>query len=152
MESLVWCRRMENSSRKWTNKNLMLVLSHQPILTCDWCKILTITGHHYLNKILSLKIKDLKEVILVAKSKLNSAEDGELECCVCLSRLVEGSDTRKLPCCHLFHRECVDKWLILCRSTCPLCRLSINCEAMRREMELTEELMIWFSSYYAPGF
>lgn len=83
---------------------------------------------------------------------LNTVDDGDLECCVCLSRLVEGNGTRKLPCCHLFHRECVDKWLVLCQNTCPLCRLSINCEPMRREMELTEELMIWFSSYYAPGF
>ena len=107
-----------------------------------------------VSQILSLKIRDFKEVILVTESpaELNAAEDGELECCVCLSRLEEGNGTRKLACCHLFHRECVDRWLVHCRSTCPLCRLSINCEPMRREMEQTEELMIWFSSYYAPGF
>lgn len=43
-------------------------------------------------------------------------------CCICLGEYVENEDVRELPCCnHLFHSECVDKWLKL-KARCPLCQ------------------------------
>lgn len=85
--------------------------------------------------------------------KLKAASDGEGDCCVCLSRLKEEDVMRRLPCGHLFHRECVDRWLAMCRRTCPLCRLSVG-GVLEGGMEeqFTEELMIWFSSFHVPGF
>ncbi|CAN6169308.1 unnamed protein product [Urochloa humidicola] len=50
------------------------------------------------------------------------------QCCVCvfcLSGIEEGSEVRDLSCRHLFHRSCLDRWLVMARpllATCPLCR------------------------------
>ncbi|XP_041007098.1 E3 ubiquitin-protein ligase ATL41-like [Juglans microcarpa x Juglans regia] len=49
-----------------------------------------------------------------------------MECAVCLSTLESEDMARLLPNCkHIFHAECIDKWLSS-HSTCPICR----CEAM----------------------
>ncbi|XP_078598871.1 RING finger protein 215-like isoform X4 [Branchiostoma floridae x Branchiostoma japonicum] len=53
--------------------------------------------------------------------------DGEKEkdaCAVCLDHFYPGQAVRVLPCCHEFHRKCVDSWLIKKR-TCPLCTFNI---------------------------
>ncbi|XVE86380.1 hypothetical protein DITRI_Ditri18aG0030300 [Diplodiscus trichospermus] len=45
------------------------------------------------------------------------------ECAVCLSMLENEEMARLLPNCkHIFHAECIDKWLAS-HSTCPLCRI-----------------------------
>ncbi|XP_077219656.1 E3 ubiquitin-protein ligase RHA2B-like [Tasmannia lanceolata] len=90
-----------------------------------------------------------------AKEKRSTDVDGE--CCVCLSMLEEGDGTRKLPCRHLFHEVCVDRWLNLYGRTCPLCRMSVVCGQVSSELaykreELTEEMVIWFSSFHVAGF
>jgi hypothetical protein len=41
-------------------------------------------------------------------------------CSICSEDVHEGVKVRKLPCGHLFHRRCVDKWLMDHASTCPL--------------------------------
>ena len=44
------------------------------------------------------------------------------ECAVCLSMLEKEEMARLLPNCkHIFHAECIDKWLSS-HSTCPICR------------------------------
>ncbi|GAB5371030.1 hypothetical protein AAMO2058_001544200 [Amorphochlora amoebiformis] len=54
------------------------------------------------------------------------------KCCpVCLCELEEGDLIRELPCPHLFHKKCIDRWLTM-RQTCPICRtkvLQVNDEA-----------------------
>ncbi|CDP01858.1 unnamed protein product [Coffea canephora] len=75
-------------------------------------------------------------------------------CVICLSRLKEGEEKRLLPCHHEFHRECVDKWLNTSRKTCPVCRFLMEDEQrnpQKREF-LTEEMVIWFSSFHVAGF
>lgn len=48
------------------------------------------------------------------------------ECAVCLSLLEEQDTARELPSCkHVFHVDCVDKWLTAC-STCPVCRTEVQ--------------------------
>ncbi|KAJ0258363.1 E3 ubiquitin-protein ligase ATL41 [Hirschfeldia incana] len=48
------------------------------------------------------------------------------ECAVCLSVLEEQDTARELPSCkHVFHVDCVDKWLTTC-STCPVCRTEVQ--------------------------
>lgn len=48
------------------------------------------------------------------------------ECAVCLSVLEEQDTARELPNCkHVFHVDCVDKWLTTC-STCPVCRTDVQ--------------------------
>ncbi|KAJ9141224.1 hypothetical protein P3X46_031787 [Hevea brasiliensis] len=44
------------------------------------------------------------------------------DCAVCLCEFEPEDELRLLPkCCHAFHMECIDTWL-LSHSTCPLCR------------------------------
>ncbi|XP_065548245.1 RING finger protein 215 isoform X2 [Lathamus discolor] len=49
-------------------------------------------------------------------------------CAVCLDQFHKSQWLRVLPCCHEFHRDCVDPWLLL-QQTCPLCKRNIlgNC-------------------------
>ncbi|KAL1960953.1 hypothetical protein VTO42DRAFT_4841 [Malbranchea cinnamomea] len=44
-------------------------------------------------------------------------------CLICLSDYEAGEELRKLvKCKHLYHRECIDEWLLTGRNSCPLCR------------------------------
>ncbi|KAH9295205.1 hypothetical protein KI387_038793, partial [Taxus chinensis] len=79
-----------------------------------------------------------------------------VECAVCLCKFEEGDQIRELPCSLFFHRNCLEKWLDHQQTTCPLCRFSLIPEETafrlrRREQELTEELMFWFSSFHGHG-
>lgn len=42
-------------------------------------------------------------------------------CAVCLDDFTEGSWLRELPCSHMFHRACIDPWLVS-HGRCPLCK------------------------------
>ncbi|PON80663.1 43kDa postsynaptic protein [Parasponia andersonii] len=46
------------------------------------------------------------------------------ECCICLSRYVDGVELYTLPCNHHFHCGCISKWLRI-NATCPLCKFNI---------------------------
>ena len=61
------------------------------------------------------------------------------ECTICLSSFAPGEQLRALPCMHVFHRDCMDMWLLrgheagvvatsaspLAHSpVCPLCKVS----------------------------
>ncbi|KAL6602806.1 hypothetical protein ACP70R_043167 [Stipagrostis hirtigluma subsp. patula] len=51
---------------------------------------------------------------------------GGTECAVCLGAVQEGEMVRRLPACmHLYHAECIDRWLAAHR-TCPLCRAGLD--------------------------
>ncbi|XP_030473748.2 uncharacterized RING finger protein P4H10.07-like [Syzygium oleosum] len=44
-------------------------------------------------------------------------------CAVCLSCIEEKDEVRELSnCSHVFHRECLDRWVDHNQVTCPLCR------------------------------
>ncbi|MQM12286.1 hypothetical protein Taro_045202 [Colocasia esculenta] len=44
------------------------------------------------------------------------------DCRVCLTRFEPESMVNRLPCGHLFHKGCLEKWLDYHHVTCPLCR------------------------------
>lgn len=45
-------------------------------------------------------------------------------CAVCLDQFHKNQCLRVLPCGHEFHRDCVDRWLLL-QQTCPLCKHNV---------------------------
>ncbi|RKP39597.1 hypothetical protein BJ085DRAFT_5873, partial [Dimargaris cristalligena] len=49
-------------------------------------------------------------------------EKGYPSCTICLDRFRSGHYVRQLPCKHVFHTTCVDKWLITKSAVCPLCK------------------------------
>ncbi|CAN6563398.1 unnamed protein product [Malus baccata var. baccata] len=97
--------------------------------------------------------KKVEEEGLLVSQEFSSLRDDEV-CCVCLSRLSEGEeDMRVLPCLHEFHKVCVDKWFDACRMTCPLCRFPVGGVDKSQVVELlTEEIMLYFSSFHSSGF
>jgi len=47
------------------------------------------------------------------------------KCTICLCEFDHNDDVRRLPCMHLFHIECVDRWLTQSKR-CPICRIDID--------------------------
>ena len=48
-----------------------------------------------------------------------------MDCTICLVELMEGERLRILPeCCHSFHADCIDAWLVS-NGSCPSCRHSL---------------------------
>ncbi|KAJ3293190.1 E3 ubiquitin-protein ligase Zswim2 [Rhizoclosmatium sp. JEL0117] len=43
------------------------------------------------------------------------------KCDVCLASYTPGDIVRIIPCRHSFHQNCVDRWLLMQKSTCPTC-------------------------------
>ncbi|CAD6197028.1 unnamed protein product [Caenorhabditis auriculariae] len=52
------------------------------------------------------------------------AEETE-RCTVCLCDFETGDEVRSLRCTHIFHPDCIDKWLVY-NKKCPVCRLDVD--------------------------
>jgi len=53
-------------------------------------------------------------------------EENEMtSCCICLTAFKTTEEVRTLPCMHIFHTNCIDKWLLRNR-TCPICKFDIT--------------------------
>ncbi|KAJ9172632.1 hypothetical protein P3X46_015847 [Hevea brasiliensis] len=101
--------------------------------------------------------ENAKEAMLKSAGESSSAKDMEAEgeyCCVCLSRMNGGDNMRVLPCLHKFHKFCIERWFDVYQKTCPVCRFAMGEEerSYNREEQLTEEMVIWFSSFHVAGF
>lgn len=46
-------------------------------------------------------------------------------CSICLTRYRDKEEVRQLPCSHVFHLKCVDRWLVMIAS-CPLCKQELE--------------------------
>ena len=45
-----------------------------------------------------------------------------VDCVACLCKIEAGEEIRELRCGHMFHRDCLDRWVRQRNGTCPLCR------------------------------
>lgn len=57
------------------------------------------------------------------KERVISGEDAV--CCICLAKYADNDELRELPCSHVFHVACVDKWLKI-NASCPLCKSEVG--------------------------
>ncbi|CAI0554600.1 unnamed protein product [Linum tenue] len=75
-------------------------------------------------------------------SEQENPKSGATECAVCLSEFRKGESVRKLGCEHLFHRDCLDKWLMspagFSGPSCPLCRDRLALPGPEEEREVAE--------------
>lgn len=69
-------------------------------------------------------IEALPDVVISEDMLTNT---GDKTCPVCLSDLAVGESGRQLRCKHLFHKSCIDEWLVV-NATCPTCRAPISDE------------------------
>ncbi|KAL4281243.1 hypothetical protein GQ457_03G025800 [Hibiscus cannabinus] len=70
------------------------------------------------------------------------------DCIVCLCRLRDGEQVRKLDCCHVFHKDCFDGWLDHLNFNCPLCRYPLKTDHQRVACtpgRVGQDLFAWFS-------
>ncbi|PON99682.1 43kDa postsynaptic protein [Trema orientale] len=51
-------------------------------------------------------------------------EDGDEDCVICLEKVLRGSQVIRMPCSHMFHSNCILRWLGT-RHSCPLCRFEL---------------------------
>ncbi|KAK8571664.1 hypothetical protein V6N13_047321 [Hibiscus sabdariffa] len=75
---------------------------------------------------------------IIFRAEVIVMRDNCIECMICLEKL--GSSKTKvvtsMPCSHLFHGDCIEKWLNT-SCLCPLCRFSVP-ENFRVQLSLTE--------------
>lgn len=48
-----------------------------------------------------------------------TAADTSEKCCVCMEDVQMGESLKTLPCSHMYHAECIDKWLAV-KNCCPV--------------------------------
>jgi len=60
----------------------------------------------------------------ITKCSEKIAKDGE-QCPICMEKYQVGEDIKILPCTHLFHPQCIDKWFEGSRK-CPVCKHDIR--------------------------
>ena len=59
-------------------------------------------------------MEEVDEAATTAEAEVGVAASSSTldECAVCLSEFEEGDELRELPCGHVFHLECCDRWLL----------------------------------------
>ncbi|KAL2536724.1 E3 ubiquitin-protein ligase [Forsythia ovata] len=65
-----------------------------------------------------LAIKSLK------RKRIEDENNGFQSCMVCLDEFFKGSEVISMPCSHMFHINCIKKWLITSHY-CPICRFEM---------------------------
>lgn len=68
----------------------------------------------------------------------------EPECSVCLTEFEPNAEINDLPCGHLFHKNCLEKWLRYWNVTCPLCRTRMVPPEEEEEGEDTAPMWVFF--------
>jgi hypothetical protein len=56
-------------------------------------------------------------------------DENNYQCIICLSAFQVGETASSLPCLHLFHKDCLEKWIVRKRS-CPVCNYDLSLESI----------------------
>ena len=73
----------------------------------------------------------------LAEDVAEKEEDRE-KCTICLASFEADSQVRRLRCKHLFHIDCVDRWLEG-NKQCPMCRVQVDDDADAKPTQPTED-------------
>jgi hypothetical protein len=105
-----WCKspnecrnNISNNQKEWT-KAVRTILTHISIYSPDHTDIDQLPSYPFVR----------------------SERDEQSVCVVCQTDFELKQNIRALPCSHIFHTKCVDKWLKINR-TCPICRSPNEC-------------------------
>ena len=60
----------------------------------------------------------------ISKIKINNLSENKKKCLICLDEFKDGQKSIILPCIHIFHSDCIKKWMKK-ENFCPLCKNKI---------------------------
>ena len=65
---------------------------------------------------------EAKYIRMIEKMKMGKSSK---ECAVCIKKFKTGCVIFKLPCKHVYHKDCMKPWFDK-QSSCPLCRMNLK--------------------------
>lgn len=65
-------------------------------------------------------------------------EQNELECSICMETIQRDEVMVKLECQHVYHYNCIHRWLE-CKRQCPICKRVTSVEVYRRSPKFEVE-------------
>jgi hypothetical protein len=65
--------------------------------------------------------KEEIDEIEVVKFGQNSTLFTSATCTICFEDFAANEEVKKLSCCHMFHKPCIEKWLLQ-KGQCPNCK------------------------------
>lgn len=85
------------------------------------------------NELLTSNKEDAKEILkYIPTSEVKEERkptDNNYKCIICLSEFKVGEIESTLPCLHIFHSECIEKWLNN-KKFCPICKNDISLKSL----------------------
>ncbi|PON64097.1 43kDa postsynaptic protein [Trema orientale] len=70
-------------------------------------------------------VEELEKFICEADDDACSGD--VMTCTVCMDDMLSGTELTRMPCCHVFHGDCIVKWMEMSHS-CPICRFELPTE------------------------
>jgi len=109
-----------------------------PDTLARWGQVSELSGYTELtNSGRGLTPDQIKELPQGVAGMMQISED--TECSICLNEVHSSDAVRQLGSCgHIFHRSCIDLWLLRC-ADCPLCKRSVLSVKEAATSVLTEE-------------
>ncbi|XP_022993365.1 E3 ubiquitin-protein ligase RNF181-like [Cucurbita maxima] len=62
-----------------------------------------------------------------------------MDCAICLDGFEVGAEAREMPCKHMYHSDCIEKWLRV-RGTCPICRFTMPVDDQEGKKDDDEDM------------
>lgn len=89
-------------------------------------RMLQLIGSRGLNMGLKPEVIDLYTTrTKYAADEVAEREEDREKCTICLANFEADAEVRRLKCKHLFHLDCVDRWL-MGNKQCPMCRVHVD--------------------------
>jgi E3 ubiquitin-protein ligase ZSWIM2 len=106
-------------SGKWipSSRNVSPILQNREITDADYEMLLVLDSGPVQQGSIPLHVINSFPVSKVSKDNCS-------KCKVCANPVQRGDMVRKIPCGHSFHKDCIDRWLLKQRTTCPTCGLA----------------------------
>ena len=111
-----------SSIRQNQVQDRLLALQYRDISPDDYALLLVLHEENTQRKTIeanSLPLVGVEEVLI--SLPLDSNGDTDV-CAICIEEFALGETIRRLECSHVFHKECIDKWLTAGAAECPIDR------------------------------
>ncbi|KAL0332170.1 UNVERIFIED_CONTAM: E3 ubiquitin-protein ligase RING1-like [Sesamum calycinum] len=94
-------------------------------------------------------VENLPSVVLT-KEEIEE-NNNVVVCAVCKDEFAVGEKVTRMPCCHLYHGECILPWLSI-RNTCPVCRYQLPTDDADYEKRRSERVGGGINSHLVDDF